>query len=263
MIDDRTISDFGEQWTHYQSNEGYYASEELFADIVMPLLSPSELKCTSVAEIGAGSGRISQMLVRAGCSKVLALEPSDAFPTLERNLFAYAGQVEFLQATGDKLPARNFDYVFSVGVLHHIRKPDDAVKAAHRALRKGGRFFVWLYGKEGNHTYLSLALPLRAITKWLPHPLLASLVWILYGVLRLYVTACRHLPIPMRRYMLDVIDKLEPKNQRLVIYDQLNPAYAKYYSREEAIDLLARNGFEEVQAFHRHGYSWSVIGTKQ
>jgi len=50
--------------------------------------------------------------------------------------------------------------------------------------------------------------------------------------------------------------------RRLVIYDQLNPAYAKYYTREEAQDLLARQGFVDIRLHHRHGVSWTVLGTK-
>jgi hypothetical protein len=46
------------------------------------------------------------------------------------------------------------------------------------------------------------------------------------------------------------------------MYDQLNPAYAKYYTRTEAIDLLERAGFVNVRVHHRHGYSWTVIGEK-
>jgi hypothetical protein len=56
---------------------------------------------------------------------------------------------------------------------------------------------------------------------------------------------------------------MSPHKRRLAIYDQLNPAYAKYYTREEAAALLAAAGFVDIRLHHRHGYSWSVIGTKQ
>jgi hypothetical protein len=55
---------------------------------------------------------------------------------------------------------------------------------------------------------------------------------------------------------------MPPDKRRLVIYDQLNPAYAKYYTQTEAEQLLARAGFSDVRTYHRHGYSWTVIGTK-
>ncbi len=59
-----------------------------------------------------------------------------------------------------------------------------------------------------------------------------------------------------------MIARLTPDKRRLVIYDQLNPAYAKYYTRAEARALLEQAGFVDVQLYHRHSYSWSVVGTR-
>jgi hypothetical protein len=53
---------------------------------------------------------------------------------------------------------------------------------------------------------------------------------------------------------------MTPAKRRLVIYDQLNPTYAKYHKRHEAIALLEKSGFINVKAHHRHGYSWCVLG---
>ena len=66
----------------------------------------------------------------------------------------------------------------------------------------------------------------------------------------------------MHHYMVNVLGKLTPDKRHLNIYDQLNPCYAKYYTRSEAVDLLKRAGFANVKEFHRHGYSWTVTGQK-
>jgi len=172
-------------------------------------------------------------------------------------------RVTLLKIAGDQLPAYgNLDYVFSIGVLHHIPDPTPVVNAAFKALRPGGHFLVWLYGKEGNRLYLALIRPLRGLTKRLPHFMLASLVEIIYWPLVLYIKFCYSLPLPLRDYMLSVLEKMSPAKRRLIIYDQLNPSYAKYYTREEAEKLLIDGNFENIQIHHRHGYSWTVIGTK-
>jgi hypothetical protein len=62
--------------------------------------------------------------------------------------------------------------------------------------------------------------------------------------------------------MRDIIAKLPYQKRFLVVYDQLNPHYAKYYKRHEAEELLTKAGFKDVRTHHRHGYSWSVVGTK-
>ncbi len=259
---DQAIRDFGEQWLKYRDNEGYYGSIELFEDILSPLLSLDEIKGCKVAEIGSATGRIVNMLLAAGVEHIVAVEPSDAYEILCRNI-REPEKATCLKITGDQLTAYgDLDYVFSIGVLHHIPDPSPVVDAAFKALCPGGSFFVWLYGKEGNDLYLTLIKPLRVLTKSLPHLLLASLVEIIYFPLVFYIKLCHVLPLPLRGYVLSVLEKMSPKKRRLIVYDQLNPAYAKYYKRFEAEKLLLDGGFENVRIHHRHGYSWTVIGTK-
>jgi SAM-dependent methyltransferase len=259
----RTIADFGEQWTTYPTNEGFFGSAALFNDIFHPLLSDRDVKGCRVAEIGAGTGRFINVLADAGASHVVAVEPSDAFRVLKQNTARHERRITYLPVTGDQLPATaDLDYVFVIGVLHHIPDPDPVVIAAFRALRPGGKLALWLYGREGNTAYLALARTLWFVSRRVPHPALALLVWALYPALWAYMTASRWLSLPLSAYMTRVIRPLTPAKRRLVMYDQLNPAYAKYYRREEAEDVLRRNGFVDVHLHHRHGYSWTVVGTR-
>ena len=88
------------------------------------------------------------------------------------------------------------------------------------------------------------------------------MVGALYPAFWCYMQACRWLPLPLADYMRCVMLPLTPAKRRVVIYDQLNPAYAKYYTRTEAHDVLAACGFMNVRLHNRHGYSWTVVGTK-
>jgi SAM-dependent methyltransferase len=259
---DQTIKDFGEQWLRYGNTEGYFGSLELFSDILYPFVKPDELKDCQVAEIGSGSGRIVNMLLETGAKHVIAVEPSEAIEVLNRNI-RNPEKVTCLKITGDQLPAYgNLDYIFSIGVLHHIPDPAPVVEAAFKALRPGGHFVIWLYGKEGNGLYLAFIIPLRILTKRLPHFILAFLVEVIYWPLVLYIRFCHKLPLPLRGYMLSVLEKMSPEKRRLIIYDQLNPSYAKYYTQGEAKEILLDGKFINIQIYHRHGYSWTVIGTK-
>jgi len=261
----RTIEDFGEQWTRFQSNEGFYGSGDLFKDMVTPLLSLDDIRGRRVAEIGSGTGRIVEMLLGAGAGHVVALEPSRAFDVLCRNVARHGKAVECLQVTGDQIPpGRGFELILSIGVLHHIPDPAPVVRAACQALQPGGRLLVWLYGREGNRTYLAIALPLRWLARRLPTTVLVSLSRIINAVLlKPYIGLCRRLPLPLRNYLVNVFDKMSDDARTLIVYDQLRPAYAKYYTRAEATRLLESAGFVDVQTHHRHGYSWTVIGTKR
>lgn len=259
----RTIADFGEQWTRFTGNEGFYGSAQLFEDICGPLLTPEAIRGRRVAEIGSGTGRIVRMLLTAGAGHVLALEPSDAYDVLRRNTADVADRVECLHVTGEQLPSnRALDLVVSIGVLHHIPEPEPVVKAAHAALAPGGRMLVWLYGREGNGLYLALTTPIRALTTKLPQWAVVAMSRAFRTLLVPYIALCRVMPLPLGGYFSRVFGQMAPDKQVLIIYDQLRPAYAKYYTRAEALALLADGGFSDVRLHHRHGYSWTVIGTK-
>lgn len=259
----RTISDFGEQWTTYTDNSGFYGSAALLSDVFGPLLETLEIRGGRIADVGAGTGRWTRILVEAGAVHVTALEPSDAFRVLQENTRDLGDRVTLVNVTGDRLPAgAGYDLVFSYGVLHHVPEPAPVVRAAMAALRPGGRCAIWLYGKEGNRAYLLVLGLLTSVTRRLPHRALAALTWLLYGPLAAYMVVCRLGPLPLSDYMRQVFSRLDPDKRRLVIYDQLNPAYARYYTEAEARSLLEREGFTGVQVYHRHGYSWSVVGAR-
>lgn len=262
-LQQRTIADFGEQWTRYTDNEGFYGSLELFADMLDPLLRPEDFAGKRVADIGSGTGRIVEMLLGAGAAHVTAVEPSDAFAVLERKFRESGSRVTLVHGPGEALPpSGSIDAVTSIGVLHHVPAPGPIVRAAWRALRPGGIVVVWLYGREGNRLYLALLAPLRSVAHRLPHGSLAGLVRLLDLPLAVYLTLCRWLPLPLRGYLTKVLGRMSGPKRRLVIYDQLKPAYAKYYARQEAVDLLANNGFVDIRVHHRHGYSWTLVGAR-
>ena len=260
---EKTIADFGDQWVRFTDNSGYYGSSELFTDITAPLLNPVDVAGKRVADIGSGTGRIVAMLLAAGAEHVTAIEPSRAFSVLSARFTGQSERVSCHQLHGECVGDFGpFDLIVSFGVLHHIREPAPIVAAAHAALRPGGRFFVWLYGREGNGLYLALVEPLRALTKRLPDRIVDGIVCGMDVPLAAYIWLCRFLPLPMRAYMREHLGRLDRAKRRLTIFDQLNPTYAKYYRRHEAEALLANAGFQDIQLQHRHQYSWSVIGTK-
>lgn len=266
LVATRTVADFGEQWSRYTDNSGYYGSLEMFADHLGPLARLEDFREARVADIGSGTGRIVSWLLQAGAREVIAVEPAaGAFQTLQQNLQTLSGgqRVQALNVSGaDWRTETPVDWVVSIGVIHHIPEPEPVLAAAYRALRPGGRCLVWLYGAEGNEGYLLLVQPLRWVTTRLPHALLRCVVEMAYWGLVGYRQLTRVLPLPLRQYLNEVLWPMTPDKRRLVIYDQLNPAYARYYSRAEAERLLTKAGFEDVELYHRHQYSWTVIGRR-
>jgi SAM-dependent methyltransferase len=260
---DRTIRDFGEQWSHYGDSDGFYGSVELLQDMLGPLVALDELEGARVADIGSGTGRIVRMLVDAGAEHVIAVEPSAGVEILRENTRDIAARVEILHGPGEDVPAGgDLDFAISIGVIQFIRDPLPTLKAAREALRPGGKLVIWVYGKEGNRLYVALVTALRAVTTRLPHFALAALCGVLTLLVDAYIFACRWLPLPMRDYMLHTLSRVSRDKRRLTIYDQLNPTYAKYYRGEEVREMLERAGFRDVRLHHRRGYSWTALGVR-
>ncbi|MBI3506454.1 MAG: class I SAM-dependent methyltransferase [Proteobacteria bacterium] len=260
---DATIRDFGAQWTRYSENDGHYASLDMLRDILEPLLPLSQVVGKRVLEIGAGSGRIVRMLLAAGAGTVVAVEPSDAVAVLRQNTADAGSRVEIRHQRGDEIsPEPPNDLIVSIGVLHHIVDPKPVVAAAHAALKPGGTLLVWLYGREGNELYLAVFGPLRALTRRLPDILLRGLCHLLTAALAGYVALARWLKLPMHVYCRNVLARYGYAHLFLTVFDQLNPAYAKYYSRAQAQALLVDAGFVRVRLHRRHGYSWTAIGER-
>ncbi len=260
----RTIDDFGEQWTRYTDNEGYYGSAEYFHHVFGPLLTADVVAGRRVCEIGAGTGRFVNIFLEYGAAHVVAVEPSAAFDVLTANTASHADRITYLRCRGDELPSDlALDYVFSIGVLHHIPDPAPVMAAAFDALRPGGTIAIWVYGREGNAAYLAVLNTMRLFTRSLPHRLLEAFVRVIDVPTLVYIGLCRFLPLPLARYMTQVLGRLDGQKRRVVMYDQLNPAYAKYYRRDEVERLLAGAGFQDVQLYHRGGYSWAATGRKR
>ncbi len=260
---ERTIADFGDQWTWHTDNSGYYASIQLLEDILSPLVKLEMLRGARVAEVGCGTGRIAGMLLAAGACEVVAVEPSRAIEVARCNLEKWGSRFRVIAGDGTCLPAEDFDLVLSIGVIHHIPDPTPVLRAMFAATRPGGRSLIWVYGREGNGVYLAFVRIARLITIVLPHRLLQGLCWIVWAIAVTYGGLASRLPfLPLHAYFRNYFSKLTPRKQHLVIYDQLNPTHAVYLRRDEAEGLMRDAGFMEVQSHHRHGYSWTVVGTR-
>ena len=67
----------------------------------------------------------------------------------------------------------------------------------------------------------------------------------------------------MYKYMRNHVALLDTDSLLITIYDQLNPSYSKYYKKEEALQLLTvQKGINNIEIHHRHGYSYTLMGTR-
>ena len=257
-----SINDFGAQFKFHNNVNDYWGSMEMVEDIVKPF-NLSHVKDKTICEVGVGSGRILKNLVKKNPLKIYAIEPSEAIEVAKKNNTNDVNKIIFINIPGQKISFENeIDYVFSLGVIHHIPEADIVCNKIYKSLKKKGKFIIWLYGKEGNNLYLFIFDNLRKITKFFPDKVLNLISVFLNLNLSIYIFLCKFFKLPLRDYINNVIKKCSFQKRTYIIFDQLNPNYSKYYSKDEVSDLLKKAGFTKFEIFSRYNYSWTAIAEK-
>jgi SAM-dependent methyltransferase len=110
----------------------------------------------AVAEVGAGTGDFSRLILEAGCERFIAIEPSvNLVPSLQRQ-FNGSPRVEVLGGyLKDHLPhlKGQVDTLFYINVLEHVPVDKEELALVHQALAPGGYVCIfvpalpWLYSE--------------------------------------------------------------------------------------------------------------------
>ena len=87
--------------------------------------------------------------------------------------------------------------------------------------------------------------------------ILLALTTYLYGFL------CKYINLPLKKYFINFFNKFSFKHRSYVIFDQLNPSFAKYFEGEEVKKVLDECGFEIEQLDHKFEYSYTAVCKKK
>lgn len=259
----QTIADFSEQWSMFPDNKGYFASVSLFLDSLAGLVTESDIKDKRVADLGSGTGRIVAWLARLGANHIYAIEPAASHEILKQNTREFASRISYVNTPGDQLDINNeLDLVVSLGVISYIPELLPVFRAIHTSLKPQGKFFILAMSKEGNENYCRFVLPLRKLSVHLPDQALFALCCALALPATLYALLCTRLALPMRDYFANVYSKMNWHHRVMLIFDQLNPTFVQFLSRQELEQLFVEAGFKDIKLVHRHGYSWAAAAQK-
>ena len=257
-----SISDFGKQFKYHNNIDDFWGSLEILKDIVNPF-DLSLIKNKIICEMGIGSGRILKNLIKLSPKKIYAIEPSESIEVAKKNNEYSEVEILFKKIPGQMINFNNeIDYIFSIGVIHHIPEAEIVCKKVYESLKPKGKFVIWLYGKEGNELYLFIFNNLRKITRYMPDKFLNLFSIFLNLFLSIYIFFCKYLNLPLKNYMINVLKKCSFEKRRYIIFDQLNPSYSKYYAKQDVETLLTKSGFKKIKIFSRHQYSWTAIAEK-
>ncbi len=248
---------FGFQWKHFAKSQldsanGTTRSRDAFLEKTGFALE--ELCGKRVLDAGCGMGRFAEVVAAAG-TELHAVDLSAAVEAAHDNL-ADRGNVSFYQADILNLPFAEgtFDYIYSIGVLHHTPCTRRAFLSLAPLLKPGGKIAIWVYS-----TKVRLLIGgeiLRPLTSRLPKRLLLQLCRVavpLYYIHKLPV-AGRFIHALMPTSMND-----DPEWRWLDTFDWYSPKYQLKHTFQEVEGWFREAGLKE---FTRLSFPVSVQGTR-
>ena len=265
----KTAVAFGFEWQHFAEQHPEYEAQ--FLDWLHPI-GTEFFRSKRVLDAGCGTGRHSYYAAKYGASEVVGLDLSEAVETARCVLepFENAAVVQ-----GDLLhpPFRTaaegggFDFVYSIGVLHHLPDPEAGFRSLLRFVRRGGTIAIWVYGHENNGFVRNVVEPVRRISTKVPPPVLRGLAWplgaafhgVAKGIYRPLSGTRIGDTLPLNQYMASVASFSFRQNYSIV-FDQLVAPTAAYIKGPELRGWFEKSGLEDVVISHRHGNSWRGQG---
>ena len=215
------------------------SSEEMFR--AKTNLTPEQVNGKLVLDAGMGAGRFTDILVRWGAF-VVGVDLSFAVEAAQEN-FGHNQRVLICQGDIARLPFREktFDYIISLGVLHHTPHTRRYFSHLPRLLKPGGEIAIWVYSKEPHYRNRQAWIP---FTSCLPHGLF-------YRFCKVFVPWAHGKPrSPLRLYLKRAFpysdQGLGLENDILDTFDAYSPRHHGTHSQEEVQRWFREMGLVEI-----------------
>jgi ubiquinone/menaquinone biosynthesis C-methylase UbiE/uncharacterized protein YbaR (Trm112 family) len=251
---------FGLQWNYFSKTQldsysGHRISEERFWNATN--WKAEKLKGKWVLDIGCGSGRFTEIALKAG-AKVVAVDYSTSvnacYENLKdhKNLFVIQGDIYSLPFKDE-----SFDYIYSLGVLQHTPNVRKAFESLVPILKKEGMICVDYYEKSWR-SILHLKYWLRPMTKHIPKKVLFKILKILIKYLlpiSIFISRTPLIGAYIKR-IIPVVNysNVYPLNKKqlfewslLDTFDWFSPMYDNPQTRKKAYQYMFENNLHYIE----------------
>lgn len=241
---------------------------------------PEDFAGRLVLDAGCGTGRYAFYMSRTGAREVVAMDFSQAIEVAAANNRANRNTY-FVQADIYHPPFRpqTFDFVYSLGVLHHLPDPERGFQSLLKYLRPDEFINLYLYWNlEGEPVWkramLKAVTRARQVTTRMPHAWLQRLSWVLAAGFKVaFVLPARVLDIlPPTRSLADRVPLGHYRKQSFRVlytdqFDRFSAPIENRYSRAEVAGWFERAGMRDVVILRGKGWRASgrrgAVGTEQ
>jgi SAM-dependent methyltransferase len=270
----QTAAAFATSWQNCYTDSPY--TRDQYLEWMLPL-TPEDLSGRRICELGCGHGGLLRYTAQyAGSGSVTGVDLGDSVETAEAN-FRAAGlhNGTFVKQDIHAFAAANegaFDIVYCIGVLHHMKSPQEGFRSVVRATKPGGRFHCWVYGHEGTSIVRWFVEPIRRVAWRLPwwinkYAVALPLTVPFFAVSKAAWALREWQPsdaLPMVNYFRHVGNR-EFSFLHHVAFDQLVTPQTTFIPREEIERWLREDAghIKDTYILDRNGNSWKFGGTRK
>ena len=276
-IVDLNRKNFADEWMYFTADIDKELAKGELDSYFHDFVEYNDLENKIVLDAGCGGGRFCYVVATESKAKeIFAVDLSNAVFSAFKNTKQF-DNVNIIQGDLTNLPFKNlpeqklFDFIYSVGVLHHLPDPKVGFNSLSKHLKKSGKILAWVYGKEGNALYINFADPIRnLITSKLPFKInlvlsfaisaiLWAIIWLLYAPLNLVLpSSIINKIVPFNEYFI-FFQKRGFKDFWRTVLDKMIPTISYYISKDEFADWFKGNNLN-YKLYFRNGHSWVGIG---
>jgi len=248
---------FGFEWNKYSELDPNY--EKQFQSWVHPL-TESDFKDKEVLDAGCGMGRNSFWSLKWGAKKLVAFDFDErSVARAKKNLSEFPNAEALFKNIYEIDWQNQFDIAFSIGVIHHLKNPRLAIVKLVQAVKPGGIILIWVYSYEGNEWIVKYINPIRRyITSKIPVEVTHLLAYFFSVPLWMRVKIFRG-PSPYFRELAG----FKFWHIHSIVFDQLIPKIANYWTKEEVAGLVLNLGLEDIKIVRPPtNCGWTMIAKK-
>jgi len=259
-----TIDRFGYEWTHFNDYDC-----DNFKAFINPL-PVNFFKGKLGLDVGCGAGRHARQASEQG-AEVVCIDLSEAVDVAYKN---NAGNefVHIVQSDVYNLPFNtgSFQFIYSLGVLHHLPQPERGYQALIPLLSEGGGLFIWLYAYAPRKVALEI---LRSVSQKLSNNNIRRMAYICnlidYGIfVNMYHLMC-NLPYLGKLLNHDTFIRFkEYKEYGFRVgyvdwFDRLSAPITNFYKKSEVRNWLTRSGLCDTKLLPVGDSWWWLYGERK
>lgn len=264
------VSRFDREWARF-GDVGTDEQSKIF-DMYFDIAPRGALGAGSVVlDAGCGAGRWSVQVASRG-SHVVGLDAGRSVELAYRNSRPWA--IQCVQGDVTELPfaSASFDFVYSLGVLHHVEASEQAAAELVRVVRPGGHCLLYLYYALDNRgplfrgTYRLVDLVRRVLSRS-PQAVVRPISNVIAALVYLPLARTSRLlrragfrrvsgALPLSLYADRSFRTMQ--NDSL---DRFGTRLEKRFSRTDVARLMERAGLEEVRVADSAPF-WHAVGRR-